>query len=180
MSILTKEKRQQIVDDYIDRHGQWDPKGFWQEVEAEGQTHVAASWFEWDKDEAFQAHNARRAYEFALYLDVEITMTSFQSPEVAEIVVKAPAVFSPLSTRSSGGGFVETAPGELPELCRNAAARLRYATKTFEAAFAYAGIDVARVEAIAADLDAAGAKPYNPPKRRLRRKTKTIAAQAAA
>lgn len=138
---FTKELRQKIINEYASKHGgKFDPAGFLKEVRLSNGTHAAWNWFEWNDGTAAEKWRLQQAAEFAQGLKIrfEVQTHSFENIKL----VTAPAFVSPLSERSSGGGYKPFNPEiDLDELGRQAAQALITWFNRYEAVIVSRGLD---------------------------------------
>ena len=123
----TKKLRQEIVAEFTRRHnGQFDAKLFFNEVRDAGPNHPAHSWFEWNVERGWVAHNVDLARAFVQDLKIAFAVTEITHTNISKLeTVEMPLMHSPLADRRRGGGYVRTEPSSVPELCRQGAAALR-------------------------------------------------------
>lgn len=146
---LTKKERQQIVDDFVERHGKYEPEAFVEEVAATRGQHPAWTWFTWDNEKAAQDHRIWQARTFVHGLRITYDVELTERGKIKVRQVESPFVFSPIHTRGKGGGYVELDP-QSPEsmglFCDEAASSLETWLQRYNGAVAYAGGSVKQVE----------------------------------
>lgn len=155
---LSKEKRQEIVEDFARRHnGQYDPKLFLREVKETGDKHPAFNWFEWDDKKAAGEYQLWQARSFAKDLRVNFTVEEVgREGAVTVRSVEAPAVISPVAGRKDGGGYVSFNPDDpehIAEHCRQAGVALRSWMRRYEAALIHIDGSTKTIERLASALE---------------------------
>lgn len=127
MREFTKEIRQEILDEYTARHGEFSPAGFLREVRASNGSHPAWSWFEWDDGKAAEEHRVWQSRMFVQGLKIKFEIET-SSSKVSKIEVReAPAYLSPVDRRAEGGGYYPFDPSNdahRQELARQASQSL--------------------------------------------------------
>lgn len=106
----TKELRQEILDEFVSRHNEFDAAVFVEEVQQRGEAHPAYAWFEWDDTVAAREHRLWQSRSFAQGLKVKFEVHTVER-SVSGVTVReadAPAFVSPLATRNDGGGYFKT------------------------------------------------------------------------
>lgn len=139
---FTKERRQQIVEDFSRRHnGQFDPKLFLKEIEETGKKHAAYSWFEWDNAKAAKEHRLWQARSFAKDLRIHFTIEEVgRQGAITMKTSEMPMVISPADGRNDGGGYVQVDPNNpahMTEHCHQAATALRSWLRRYQAAIVH-------------------------------------------
>lgn len=156
---FTKDIRQQIVRDFAEKNGGvFDAGAFLSEVNQVGKVHPAYEWFEWDNHRAAREHRLDQARSFAQGLRIRFDVETIERGKMKIVSRSMPLVISPVSSRSTGGGYKLSDPNDpahLAELARQAAQQLRWFKERFEAALAFANIPVEEIIAIVARLDTA-------------------------
>lgn len=156
MARFTRQLRQQLVRDFAERNGGWfDPAAFLIEVQEQGVTHPAYDWFEWNDEAAATEFRLDQARDFARGLVVQFEVRSFFRGAIHISQETAPLALSPLANRNRGGGYYITDPNDpahMTELCRQAAQSLRWFISRYEGALKYAGIPVASLQEMEAEL----------------------------
>jgi hypothetical protein len=150
--MITRAERQEIVDDFLRRHnGFWDPRTFRDEVQIAGESHPAFSWFQWDRDKAADEYQIWQARRFVADIRVSFSIETITRNVGTVQVVEAPHVFSPITTRSEGGGY-RVLDGSDEEALRQFTIEglkaLRAWLYRYEAAVVYAGASKRSVENI--------------------------------
>jgi hypothetical protein len=160
MANFTKERRQEIIQEFAVRHnGNYNPRIFLEEVERVGPLHPAHGWFEWDADKAAFEHKLWQAREFAKGLRV-----TFQVEEVGQTKpvrirqTETPLVISPIATRRDGGGyklFDANDPSHMAEHCRQAAQAMETWLRRYGSAVEFAGGSMRNLERLKTLLEQA-------------------------
>lgn len=158
MSRISKEQRQQIVEEFARRHnGTYNPLLFLEEVRRAGEQHPAYDWFEWDTAKAAHQYQIEQARNFARDLRVKFTVEEVprsSGMRVRETVV--PMVISPMADRKNGGGYVLMDPNDpemMAEHALQAAVALRAWFKRYQAVLIHAGVKPARIEGVICSLE---------------------------
>jgi len=141
---FTREFRQQVLDDFVSRHGAYDPKLFLREVRESNGTHRAWSWFEWRDADAAEEHRLHQARLFVQGLRITFEVQTDDPRVVTLRTVTAPAYVSPVDGRSRGGGYFETDPddpGHMAELARQGATAMETWLRRYEGIFLARGGD---------------------------------------
>lgn len=149
---FTKQKRQEIAEEFCHRHGgSFDAGKFLSEAKAK--RHPAHDWFTWDDGVAAHKQRLAEARNFVRDLRVEFDVETIDRGQVR---VSVPAFISPVRTREDGGGYVraDTRAG-IALLCEEAAKSLREWQARYEGAVAHAGGTLKHLEALAQKLDKA-------------------------
>lgn len=156
---FTKDIRQQIVRDFAEKNGGvFDAGAFLSEVSQVGKVHPAYEWFEWDNRRAAREHRLDQARAFAQGLRIRFEVETIERGKMKIVSRSMPLVISPVSTRSTGGGYKLSDPknpAHLAELARQAAQQLRWFKERFGVALAFANIPEGDVMAIVARLESA-------------------------
>lgn len=156
----SKDLRQQIVREFAERNGgSFDAAAFLSEVNQVGKPHPAYDWFEWNDRRAAREHRLDQARAFAQGLRIRFEVETVERGSVKMISRSMPLVISPVSTRSTGGGYKIADPNDpahLAELARQAAQQLRWFKERFEVALAFADIPTKNIEAMIKRLESAG------------------------
>jgi len=154
--MLTKADRQAIVDDFVARHGRYDPAEF--VAEAAGDNHPAHKWFTWDDEAAAASHRMWQARTFVSGLRVKFSVETIQSGTITIRETTAPAYVSPMEDRrKGGGGYVALAPSDpaaMASFCREASSALSSWLRRYEGALLSAGGSADDIRAQIAALDA--------------------------
>jgi hypothetical protein len=139
---LTKLKRQEILNDFLERHdGKFDGRAFFTEVEADP-NHPARGWFVWDQYQGWLEANLDRARSFTRGLTFEYTVQTIDRGAVNITVERVPFVHSPMAERHNGGGYVQTNPADkshMLNLCQEAGVALTTWVNRYGAALRYCG-----------------------------------------
>lgn len=152
---FTKEARQKIAEEFIERHGRFDAGLFLDEAQAE--QHPAHSWFTWDNDEAARQHRLEEARRFVRDLRIKFEVQTVERGSVKVRAVQAPAFISPIGGRAAGGGYVAVDPNDqaaVTALCQEAARALDAWCLRYGAAVVLAGASVEPFAKIAGRLRA--------------------------
>lgn len=163
MSRFTKEQRQKIVREFAIRHnGTFNAALFLEEVRSTGESHEAYSWFEWDRDKAFQQYQLEQAREFARDLRVTFKVEEVTGRKPIKVrEAPMPLVISPMASRNSGGGYRLVEPDDatlMAEHCAQASITLRGWKGRYEACLLKAGVSLDRIDSIIAALDVVSAE----------------------
>lgn len=153
MMRFTKAERQAIVDDFIERHGRYDPAAFVEE--ARSPQHPAHGWFEWDDKQAAHDHRLWQARSFVRDLRVRFDVEVIERGAVKVRQAETPALISPMETRRAGGGYVPVRPDDpdaMSALCAEAARALDAWLRRYSGAVVAAGGSVKPLEAQARAL----------------------------
>lgn len=148
--MLTREQRQEYVEDYCLRHGGvYDPAGFFDEVAADP-NHGAREWFNFNVKSAAREHNIWLGRAFANGLRIKYTIREMsRSGKLVVRVTTGPLVQSPLDRRRHGGGYVLLDPDDpehIAEMARQAALSLAAFRDRYELAVRKAGGSLAPIE----------------------------------
>jgi len=140
---FSKQKRQEIIDDFIRKNGGYDAQAFLREVRSSNGTHPAWSWFQWNDGAAAEEYRLWQARTFTQGLRVVFTV------EVTERHVSGvravPALLSPLDNRRNGGGYYAVDPQDeahMAEVRLQGAASLETWMRRYGDAFELAGGDL--------------------------------------
>ena len=139
---LSRKERQRIVDDFVEQNGKWDARAFYEEVKRTQGQHPAWTWFTWDDENAADEYRVWEARTFVRNLKVKFSVEVISRGKINVRYAEAPLVFSPLSTRQHGGGYVSTDPSNADNmgmLCAEAAKALRSWLDRYGGVLAYAG-----------------------------------------
>lgn len=157
MARLSKQVRQQIVEDFARRHGgRFEPSTFLTEVQQLGDQHPAHTWFEWDDEEAAQQHRVEQARDFARGLRVSFRIEEVSMGRIAVRQQAVPLLLSPMGGRKTGGGYHVVDPDDphhMAELSQEAASALRGWLGRYGAVLPYAGASAGVVEALILQLE---------------------------
>lgn len=124
---FTTTARQAILDEFVARHGGYDPKVFLDEVRLSNGGHPAHAWFTWQDHVAADAHRLHEARTFVQGLRVKFDVITTTRGVRAVTVREAPAYLSPVAGRKAGGGYFATDPNDdthMAELRQQAATAL--------------------------------------------------------
>ncbi len=126
---LSREERQRIVEEFTIRHnGVFNAETFVMEVKRVGSSHPAYAYFEWDEKKAALNYLVGQAREFVRDLRISFKVEEVgRKGTVTVKMVEGPFLISPVSGRSSGGGYVLTDvdnPEHMIELCQQARSAL--------------------------------------------------------
>jgi hypothetical protein len=162
MARFTKDERQKIIDDYLQRTGQnlFIAAQFvdWLAGQPE---HAAYAWFYGMDDEtAAREHriNLARSMASGLRITANFSSAPSQAKSVSVRNSEHPAMISPMSMRTNGGGYIQFDPQDpkcMVEFRNEAAMMLRSWIKRYRVALDDAGIDAEQIQNMAASLDAA-------------------------
>lgn len=163
MTVFTKELRQQIIEDFAHRNGgKYDAALFLEEVKAQGKTHPAYAWFQWDKSAAAYQYNLWEARAFSQGLKINFEIQEFKRAGKLRIThAEMPLVISPLAGRNDGGGYHIVNPDDpthVAELCHQGAQSLRSWLKRYSACLAHAGTTSEAFESVARALEKVGGR----------------------
>jgi len=148
---ISKEDRKVIVDEFKSRHnGRYDAEEFFKEVREAGESHPAYEWFEWDQGEAAYQWNVLQARMFAQHIVINVEQPKVVDGVTVNISTEAPAFISPVSNRSSGGGYVEF---DVNVLCEEAAKTLRSWLRRYQVCLNHVGQSSEVLEQIAKALE---------------------------
>ena len=151
---LSREKRQAIVDDFIQRNGGYSAQGFLAEVRRSNGSHPAWAWFDWDDPRAAEEHRLWQARTFVRDLTISFSVETVTS-SAHGFTVSAPRVLSPAESRPSGGGYRRFDPEsaeDVAELATQAATAFASWRKRYEAALYASGVKQSVLDAIAKRL----------------------------
>lgn len=154
---LARDARQRILDEFIERHGKWDARVFYNEVRATGGQHEAWTWFTWDNEKAADEYRIWQARTFIRDLVVRFSVETVEHGKVTVRSVEAPRVISPLASRQHGGGYIAVDPNNpdvMAAFCAEAARSLQSWFTRYEAALAYAGAKGGNIRKIVGLLEA--------------------------
>ena len=104
--MISKNDRQKIVDEFSSRNHGWDARMFRDEVRDAGEDHPAWTWFTWEESDAADAWQVQEAMKFVHGLRIRYSLEIVERGVKRIRVVESPHVFSPLTTRRTGGGYV--------------------------------------------------------------------------
>ena len=156
MREFTKEIRQEILDDYVARNGQFSPAGFLREVRASNGSHKAWSWFEWDDGKAAEEHRVWQSRMFVQGLKIKFEIETMDN-KVSKIEVReAPAYLSPLDQRKDGGGYVQFDPDNAlhrKELASQASQSMETWIRRYGGIYEAMGGDIAQLRAVRVVLE---------------------------
>ena len=158
MSQFTKETRQAIIDDFIYRHGSYEPRVFVEEVAEKCGEHPAYKWFMWDNDAAATEYRVWQARMFVRDLVVKFSVETIIHGKITVRHVEAPYIFSSTEDRNSGGGYERvdpTNPESMAKFCHEAAVAMRQWIDRYEGALVYAGGTTKPLIAVMRILEAA-------------------------
>ena len=162
MERLTRDDRQKILDEFVEKHGGWDARAFVEEVRATNGQHPAWTWFGgFDVDKAAFEHWTQRAMQFASGLRVKFSVETIEHGKVTVRYVEAPVVFSPLATRRTGGGYIalnRDDPAIMDAFCAEAASALQAWIDRYSAAVVYAKGSTAALNKLVGVLEARSPK----------------------
>lgn len=148
---ISKEERKVIVDEFKARHnGRYDADEFLKEVKEAGESHPAYRWFTWDQGEAAYQFNLIQARMFAQHIEIYVEQPKIVEGVQVNITTEAPAFISPISNRSSGGGYVEF---DVNILCEEAAKTLRSWLRRYQVCLNHVGQSSEVLEQIAKALE---------------------------
>jgi len=162
MARFTKDERQKIIDDYLQRTGQnlFVAAQFVDWLSGK-KDHIAYSWFYGMSDEsAAREHRVSLARSMASGLRVTASFSTAPS-QAKSVSVRSsdyPAMISPMSMRTNGGGYIQFDPKDpksMVEFRNEAAMMLRSWIKRYRVALDDAGIDAEALKNMAESLDAA-------------------------
>lgn len=162
MARFTKDERQKIIDDYLQRTGQnlFIAAQFVDWL-ADQPEHDAYAWF-YGMDDATAARehriNLARSMASGLRITAKFSSAPAQAKSVSVRSSEHPAMISPMSMRTNGGGYVQFDPKDpkcMVEFRNEAAMMLRSWIKRYRVALDDAGIDAEQLQNMAASLDAA-------------------------
>lgn len=160
---FSRKQREKIIRDYTQRHGGvYRPADFLAEVEAQGESHPAYQWFEWNDDEAAHRYRVDQAREFARNIRVVFSVEEFGGGRVRVREVEAPFMVSPLEDRNRRGGYYEVESGNpehLAELCGQAARDLDAWRRRYASAVIGCGGQMTQIEHLIAQLRRAAQPP---------------------
>lgn len=147
---ITKEQRQEIIEDFAKRHGgKYNPGEFLAEVEATGEEHPAYEWFEWDNEKASREHRLWQARQFVQNIKISFRVeTASKGANFAIREATMPLLLSPMTTRHKGGGYVVSNPNRkshIQEFCQQAADDLARWLRRYESAVLHAGGSVGNI-----------------------------------
>jgi hypothetical protein len=128
MRKYTRKLRQEIVNDYIAKHGSFNASEFVEFVREAGAEHPAYEWFEWDDEKCADRYRVDQARDFVSGLTVSFSVQTVQRGGVSVRVVESPMLVSPMEGRKSGGGYIEVDPLDpvaMSALAREAASTLQ-------------------------------------------------------
>lgn len=146
---MTRKQRQEILDEFLDRHGSYIPHVFINE--AKDPTHPAHDWFEWDDGKAGHQYRLWQAQRFVGTLRAERIV---QTVDRGLVRIRVPSVVSPLETRDKGGGYVSTASKVGKQhLCHEAAQALRRWIERYGGVATMVGASLAELEAVVRKLN---------------------------
>ena len=149
---FTTQLRQEIVEDYCRRHGgTFDAPGFYDENKSKNAR--AYEWFEHDKDKAALEHNLNLARQFAHGLKVYFTVEEVGRSGKIKVNVSAPMVISPMAGRKGGGGYQQTDPQDLAELCHQGASALQSWLDRYGACLSLIGVPSRTFEQVVSKLE---------------------------
>jgi len=159
MAQFTKDQRQEIIDDYLRETGEnLFVAAQFVDWLADKKEHVAYPWF-YGMDDKTAAREHRIGLARNMASGLRITATFSSAPNQAKSVsVKTkdhPAMISPLSMRTSGGGYISFDPNDekcMSEFRNEAAMMLRSWVKRYRITLEDA--DVERLNAIANSIEA--------------------------
>lgn len=162
MARFTKDERQKIIDDYLKATGQnmFIASKFVDWL-SDKTYHVAYSWFYGMSDEvAAREHriNLARSMASGLRITASFSTAPSQAKSVSVRSSDYPAMISPMSMRTNGGGYIQFDPKDpksMVEFRNEAAMMLRSWVKRYRVALDDAGIDAETLKNMAASLDAA-------------------------
>lgn len=153
---FSKQRRQEIVDDFVARHGGFDARAFLREVRLSNGTHPAWSWFEWNDGRAAEEYRVEQARDFVRDLRVTFEITTTQRSVKGVFMASAPAAYSPLSRRSTGGGYRLTDPGDTAhrrDLCAEGGQALRAWLRRYSGVAEAEGVSTSTIEQTAKRLE---------------------------
>ena len=153
-----KQRRQKIIDDYLAATGEntFNAADFIDWLEDKPEHPLWRFWWGVDADDAKRRWMVDEARKFASGLRITVTETEIVNSTVTHIATREyPAFISPISGRSSGGGYVPFDPNDaaaMEELQAQASASLRQWLRRFRGAAEFAGLSVEPIEKLAAAL----------------------------
>jgi hypothetical protein len=156
----TRADREAIANDYVKRHGGYNPEGFVEEVAASKGKHPAWDWFTWDDAEASREYRIWQARKFVTNLRVSFKVETIRRGKMVLRYEEAPMLISPVENRRFGGGYhmMDTDdPMQMAEYCDEAVRALQTWLRRYSGAVAYAGGSTAGIEKQVAILQKAAA-----------------------
>ncbi|MBA3548825.1 MAG: hypothetical protein H0T76_20270 [Nannocystis sp.] len=139
---FTRDDRQEIIDDYVARNGNFSAGGFLREVRASNGTHRAWAWFEWNDGRAAEEFRLHQSRLFVQGLRISFTVETIERKVSGVTVREAPALISPMDSRHDGGGYYAFDPTNIEhmaELRRQGATALENWLRRYGSAFELAG-----------------------------------------
>lgn len=153
---LGKTARQAILDDFVARHGRFDPKAFVEEVRGSNLDHPAKAWFDWDDAHAAEEYRIQQARMFVQGLRIRVEIVDARDTQRMRIV-SAPAFLSAVAGRHNGGGYdamdLED-PAMRAELARQAITSLHTWERRYLGLCDLLGVDAAALADLRAALEA--------------------------
>ena len=157
---FSKTLRQQIIEEYVARRGEYDPKSFVAEVREVGPSHAAYDWFEWNNTEAADQYRFWQARMFVQGIRVKVEIEHVERKIAGVRVLDAvPAYVSPIAARKDGGGYFKLDPenpSHIRELRMQAIVALDNWIRRYGAVYSMSGgaaDDLQRIKTVLAGSD---------------------------
>jgi hypothetical protein len=158
MAIWNPRERQRVVDTYLNESGrnQFVPREFLAWLRERPDHPVHPVFFAMDDTEAAQAWREGRVRHWVSGLRIAVRMADVGPSIVSGVVVRElPAMVSPVTGRSAGGGYAPVDPSDpamVAELRRQAAGALDSWLGRHAGVAELAGVDTTPIREIAAQL----------------------------
>lgn len=150
---FSKQTRQKIIDGYMNATGEnvFRPADFIDWLADQPEHPAYRAFYGKSDEEAAREWRIDKARHFVSGLRVVYRDEVTTAQSVTVVTREVPAFVSPMASRRSGGGYVETDPDNLDEVLRQGASALRGWLSRYRGAFEAAGHDLSAIEAIAED-----------------------------